>query len=78
MKFAVNFNKLHCEVHPRKRAQLLKLKFYFDFHCSAESQQGRSQDFIMGGGLNGSLGGASLKNFKILNIKLRNFYAMFK
>ena len=31
-----------------------------------------------GGGQNGSLGGSSLKNFKILNIGLRNFYVMFK
>ena len=39
--------------------------------------QGRSQDFVIGGAKR-KFGGASLKNFKILNIGLRNFYVMFK
>ena len=39
--------------------------------------QRRSKDFVIGG-LNGSLEGESLKNFKILNIGLRKFYLMFK
>ena len=44
--------------------------FYIDY-------QGRSQDFVIGG-LNRSWGGASLKNFKILKIRLRHFYVMVK
>ena len=39
--------------------------------------QGRSQDFVIGGAKR-KFGGASLKNFKILNIGLINFYVMFK
>ena len=41
------------------------------------SKQGRSQDFVIGGAKR-KFGGASLTNFKILNIGLRNFYVMFK
>ena len=40
--------------------------------------QGRSQDFVIGRAKRKFGGGASLKNFKILNIGLRNFYVMFK
>ena len=40
--------------------------------------QGRSQDFVIGGAKRKFGGGASLKNFKILNIGLINFYVMFK
>ena len=35
--------------------------------------QGRSQDFVIGGAKR-KFGRTSLKNFKILNIGLRNFY----
>ena len=39
--------------------------------------QGRSQDFVIGGAKR-KFGGASLNNYKILNIKLRNFYVKVK
>ena len=39
--------------------------------------QGRSQDFVIGGAKR-KFGGASLKNFKILNIGLKIFFVMFK
>ena len=44
---------------------------------SDDLHQGRSQDFVMGGAKR-KFGWANLKNFKILNIGLRNFYVMFK
>ena len=44
-----------------------------------DTRQGRRQDFVIGGAKRKfGGGGTSLKNFKILNIGLINFYVMFK
>ena len=66
------FSRAPLKIHPQLP---LCLKFALGPHI--RPTQGRSQDFVIGGAKR-KFGGASLKNFKILNIGLRNFYVMFK